>query len=177
MDSATCFIFHKIGYGRPDQGKERSKWWACTTKLVIDSITLLRNRTLDRYRSVAKGKVNVVVLFVYIPIESNMKIDVVLIQEGSPLPESDDIMIDITNFLNTATMTPRLFWFKTKVMKAITNSSWEPWKKKIDDYYTKVNANDKAMGLWALHYVRSEKMIKITATAISVFSKKCICYK
>jgi len=90
-----------------------------------------------------------------------MKIDVVLIQEGSPLPESDDIMIDITNFLNTASMTPRLFWFKTKVMKAITNSSWEPWKKKIDDYYTKVNAHDKAMGLWALHYVRSEKMIKM----------------
>jgi len=33
MDSATCFIFHKIGYGRPDQGKERSERWACTTKL------------------------------------------------------------------------------------------------------------------------------------------------
>jgi len=93
-----------------------------------------------------------------------MKIDVVLIQEGSPWPESDDIMIDITNFLNTASMTPRLFWFKTKVMKAITNSSWEPWKKKIDDYYTKVNAHDEAMGLWALHYVRSEKMIKMETT-------------
>jgi len=99
MDSATYFIFHKIGYGRPDQGKERSKWWACTTKLVIDSITLLCNRTLDRYRSVAKGKVNVVVLFIYITIEFNMKIDVVLLQEGSPLPESDNIMIDSTNFL------------------------------------------------------------------------------
>jgi len=161
MDSATCFIFHKIGYRRPDQGKERSKWWACTTKLVIDSITLLWNRTLDRYRSVAKGKVYVVVLLIYITIESNMKIDIVLLQEGSPLPESDDISTDITNFLNTATMTPRLFWFTMKVMKAITNSLWEPWKKKIDDYYTKVNAHDEAMGLWALHYVRSEKMIKM----------------
>ena len=28
MDSATCFIFTKIGYGRPDQGKERLKQWA-----------------------------------------------------------------------------------------------------------------------------------------------------
>ena len=46
-------------------------------------------------------------------------------------------------------------------MKAITNSLWEPWKKKIDDYYTKVNAHDEAMGLWALHYIRSEKMIKM----------------
>jgi len=77
------------------------------------------------------------------------------------LPESDDIMIDITNFLNTATMTPKLFWFKMKVMKAITNSLWEPWKKQIDEYYTKVNAHDEAMGLWALHYIRSEKMIKM----------------
>ena len=49
MDSATCFIFTKIGYRRPDQGKERSKWWACTAKLVMDTITLLQNCTLDRY--------------------------------------------------------------------------------------------------------------------------------
>ena len=46
-------------------------------------------------------------------------------------------------------------------MKAITNSSWDPWKKQIDDYYSKVNTHDEAMGLWALHYVRSEKMIKM----------------
>ena len=69
--------------------------------------------------------------------------------------------MDISSFLNTASITPRLFWFTTKVMKAITNSLWEPWKKKIDDYYTKLNAHDEAMGLWALHYVRSKKMIKM----------------
>jgi len=90
-----------------------------------------------------------------------MTIYIVVLQEGSPLPESEDIITDISSFLNTATITPRLFWFTTKVMKAITNSLWEPWKKKIDDYYTKVNAHDEAMGLWALHYIRSEKMIKM----------------
>jgi len=41
LDSATCFIFTKIGHRRPDQGKERTKWWACTMKLVMDTITLL----------------------------------------------------------------------------------------------------------------------------------------
>jgi len=38
----------------------------------------------------------------------------VLLQEGSPLPESEDIITDISSFLNTATTsTPRLFWFTT----------------------------------------------------------------
>ncbi len=37
----------------------------------------------------------------------------VLLQEGSPLPESEDIITDISSFLNTATITPRLFWFTT----------------------------------------------------------------
>jgi len=29
----------------------------------------------------------------------------------------------------------------------------EPLEEKIDDYYSKVNAHDEAMGLWALHYI------------------------
>ena len=33
-------------------------------------------------------------------------------------------------------------------------------EEKIDDYYTKVNCHNKAMGLWALYYAQSEKMIK-----------------
>jgi len=33
-------------------------------------------------------------------------------------------------------------------------------EEKIDDYYTKVNCYDKAMGLWALYYVKRKKMIK-----------------
>jgi len=57
-------------------------------------------------------------------------------------------------------MTPSLFWFKTKLAKAITNSFWDPWKRKIDDYYSRVNSHNKAMGLWALNYVRTEKMMK-----------------
>jgi len=57
LDSATCFIFTKIGYRRSDQGKERTKWWACTMKLVMDTIMLLQNHTLDRYQLLAKGRV------------------------------------------------------------------------------------------------------------------------
>jgi len=57
LESAICYILKKIGYGRPDQDKERTKRWACTTRLVMDTITNLRNRTLDRYRSLAKGNV------------------------------------------------------------------------------------------------------------------------
>jgi len=55
LASAICYLLKKIGYGRPDQDKERTKRWACTTNLVMDTITNLRNRTLDRYRSLAKG--------------------------------------------------------------------------------------------------------------------------
>jgi len=44
-------------------------------------------------------------------------------------------------------------------MKAITNSLWDPWKNQC--YYGNVNAHDKAMRLWVLHYVRGEKMIKM----------------
>jgi len=57
-------------------------------------------------------------------------------------------------------MSPSLFWFKTKLAKAITNSFWDPCKRKVDDYYSRVNSHDEAMGLWALNYVRTEKMVK-----------------
>jgi len=30
-------------------------------------------------------------------------------------------------------------------------------EESIDNYYRKVNARDKVMGLWALNYVKSEK--------------------
>jgi len=60
-----------------------------------------------------------------------MTIHIVVLQEGSCLPESEDIIMDISSFLNTATITPRLFWFTMKVMKAIINSLWDPWKKKL----------------------------------------------
>jgi len=33
-------------------------------------------------------------------------------------------------------------------------------EEKIDDYFTKVNCHDKAMGLWEFYYIQSEKMIK-----------------
>jgi len=41
MDLATCFIFGKIGYARPEQGHEITKHWACTTQLILDTINSL----------------------------------------------------------------------------------------------------------------------------------------
>jgi len=55
MDLATCFIFGKNGYAKPEQGHERTKRWACTRQLIMDTINSLRNRTMDRYRSLGKG--------------------------------------------------------------------------------------------------------------------------
>jgi len=57
-------------------------------------------------------------------------------------------------------MSPSLFWFKTKLAKAITNSFWDLCKRKVDDYYSRVNSHNEAMGLWALNYVRTEKIMK-----------------
>jgi len=55
MDSVTCFIFGKIGYARPEQGHGRTKRWACTRQLIMDTINSLCNGTMDRYRSLGKG--------------------------------------------------------------------------------------------------------------------------
>jgi len=81
-------------------------------------------------------------------------------EKGSVLPLLQDIIEDISTFMSSTKITPRLLWFMTKLMKTITNSLWDLVEEKIDDYYTKVNCHNKAMGLWALFYVRSEKMIK-----------------
>ena len=83
-----------------------------------------------------------------------------VLHEGSTLPQPEDIINDECTFLSSEKMTPSLFWFKTKLAKAITNSFWDPCKRKVDDYYSRVNSHDKAMGLWALNYVRTEKMVK-----------------
>jgi len=83
-----------------------------------------------------------------------------VLHEGSTLPQPEDIINDECTFLSSAKMTPSLFWFKTKLAKAITNSFWDPCKRKVDDYYSRVNSHDEAMGLWALNYVRTEKMVK-----------------
>jgi len=53
------------------------------------------------------------------------------------------------------------FTYSKNDAKAMMNSLWDPWKKKINNYYRKVNAHDEGMGLRALHYVTSEKMIKM----------------
>ena len=76
------------------------------------------------------------------------------------LPQPEDIINDESIFLSSAKMTPSLFWFKTKLAKAITNSFWDLWKRKVNDYYSRVNSHNEAMGLWALNYVRTEKMMK-----------------
>ena len=72
LASAICYILKKIGYGRPDQDKERTKRWACTTNLVMETITNLRNRTLERYRSLAKVLFEIVMLSISVTISSNI---------------------------------------------------------------------------------------------------------
>jgi len=70
---------------------------------------------------------------------------VVLSEKGSVLPLLQDIIEDISTFMSSTKITPRLLWFMTKLMKTITNSLWDPWRKTIDDYYTKVNCHDEAI--------------------------------
>ena len=55
---------------------------------------------------------------------------VVLSEKGSVLPLLQDIIEDISTFMSSTKITPRLLWFMTKLMKTITNSLWDPWRKK-----------------------------------------------
>jgi len=55
IDSHTCYILKHLGYGGDGKGRERSKHWAVTQKLIMAQITKLRNRMLDRYRLLARG--------------------------------------------------------------------------------------------------------------------------
>jgi len=55
---------------------------------------------------------------------------VVLSEKGSALPLLQDIIIeDISTFMSSTKITPRLLWFMTMLMKTITNSSWDLWRK------------------------------------------------
>jgi len=140
-----------------------NKKMGSTTKLVMDTITNLRNRTLNWYWSLAKGIVwYSLKLFCCLLLLCNILTLFILavLHEGSMLPQPEDIINDESTFLSSGKMSQSFFWFKTKLAKAITNSFWDPWKRKVNDYYSRVNSHNKAMGLWALNYVRTEKMIK-----------------
>jgi len=56
IQSHTCHILKQLGYGGDGNGKERSKRWAVTQKLIMTQITKLRNQMLDRYRLLVRGK-------------------------------------------------------------------------------------------------------------------------
>jgi len=51
----TCHILKQMGYGGDANAKERSKHWAVTQKMIMLRITFLCNKTIDRYRTLAKG--------------------------------------------------------------------------------------------------------------------------
>jgi len=51
----TCHILKQMGYGGDVNGKECSKRWAVTQKMIMVCITFLHNKTLNRYRTLAKG--------------------------------------------------------------------------------------------------------------------------
>jgi len=49
-DSIVWYILHKLGYVGADHDKECCRRWHATRKIVIETITKLCNRTLDRYQ-------------------------------------------------------------------------------------------------------------------------------
>jgi len=57
-DSITWYILHKLGYDGVNHGQDCSCHWNATGKVVIKMITRLCNRTLDKYRELAKGNVD-----------------------------------------------------------------------------------------------------------------------
>jgi len=64
----------------------------------------------------------------------------------------ETILCDEEKFLMTGVLTPSLYWFKTKMMHAINNNSWDPFHKSPSGYYVKCVIVDKAMGLWILYF-------------------------
>ena len=64
----------------------------------------------------------------------------------------ETILCDKEKFLMTGVLTPSLYWFKTKMMHAINNNSWDPFCKSPSGYYVKCVIVDEAMGLWILHF-------------------------
>jgi len=55
VDSIIWYILHKLGYDGVNRGQDCSRRWNATGKLVNRTITMLRNKTLERYRVMAKG--------------------------------------------------------------------------------------------------------------------------
>jgi len=58
VDSIIWYILHKLGYDGVNCGQDCYCHWNATQKVVIKMITRLQNRTLDRYRELAKRLMN-----------------------------------------------------------------------------------------------------------------------
>ncbi len=56
IQSHTCHILKQLGYSGDGNGKEHSKRWVVTQKLIMMQITKLHNQMLDSYRLLARGK-------------------------------------------------------------------------------------------------------------------------
>jgi len=122
----------------------------------VDTITLLKNGTL---LIISKGKVNCLLKFLFTEYFMNT-LYVTVLYEGSTLPMAEDVTTNMSTFLNTAKMsqnysggtpnqwklwwtvceTPGIKWLMTTIKK------WSTWQSN---------------GTLTLHYVRSEKMIKM----------------
>jgi len=68
------------------------------------------------------------------------------------IPTVETILCNEEHFLMTGILTSQLYWFKTKMMRAINNNSWDPFHHSPKDYYIKCGIVDEAMGLWILHF-------------------------
>jgi len=155
-DSIVWYILHKLGYIGSDHDKERCRRWHAMRKIVIETITKLCNRTLDRYRELAKGKLYVRDTNKFFSLNKQKKISppiisATILAQGI-IPNVDTIIGDEEKFLMTGALTPQLYWFKTKMMRAINNNLWDPFRKSPTGYYVKCGIADEAMGLWILHF-------------------------
>jgi len=57
-------------------------------------------------------------------------------------------------------MSASLLWFKSKLMRLVTNGKWEPFRRTASAYYRHCMVINEAMGLWILHYWDIDTIIK-----------------
>jgi len=95
----------------------------------------------------------VLLKFLYVRNKQNLTVHfLATILAKGIIPDVETITSDEEKFLMTGALTPQLYWFKTKMMRAINNNLWDPFRKSPTGYYVKCGIADKAMGLWILHF-------------------------
>jgi len=122
IDSHTCYILKHLGYSGDGKGREHSKRWAVTQKLIMAQITKLRNQMLDCYWLLARGtcqQSHTCFVFFWHFSSNCFCFCPVTINEYGSLPSTECILLDETIFMLTGTMSTPLMWFKSKLMRRL----------------------------------------------------------